>query len=570
MTYPITTFLSTAIFFILFALGSSNENASVSGDEIPVCGSPAGTARMNAVGKFMVPVAGVGNHGYKISTSSDSAQFYFNQGLCFYYGYHYPEAVASFKEASRFDPNNAMTYWGQAIAMGPFYNTYSYKMGKEVPGVVAAMEKYAFTATPQEQDLIAAMKKRYSSDFTNADRIQLDQQYVASMAELVKKYRNDSEMKILHVDAVMLAHRWDFYDRYGKEKPWTKEVVAECESILKNNPNHPAGLHYYIHLTEASRQAGRALNAADVLKDNVPGIGHMVHMSTHMYQRNGLYAKGVEFNERAHEVNNQLDTQLPWMGFGKDKSSHYYAVQSFCAMTAGMDGKATWVYDRVRDCIVGLTGDNFPKNTYSQYIYMIPTIAMVRLGRWDEILNTPAPSNSWTYAVIIDDFAKGIALVRKGKLNEAREMLADMHKEMDSKILAERAMPFNSPLQAALVGYNILSGEIVFAEGKHDDAIRFFTEAVNFEDQLIYREPHDWMIPARQFLGARLLEVNKLSEAENTYKEDLIKNPGNGWSLVGMSRTLAQMKKANEAREYEAKANVAFEAADRVPISSVY
>ena len=87
-------------------------------------------------GKFIPALKGWGSHSFPVSTRNDSTQFYFNQGLNFYYGYHLKEAYASFKEAARFDQNCAMAYWGQALSLGPYYNTYYYKMGKEVPVVV--------------------------------------------------------------------------------------------------------------------------------------------------------------------------------------------------------------------------------------------------------------------------------------------------------------------------------------------------------------------------------------------------------------------------------------------------
>src|SRR5882757_8882389 len=79
--------------------------------EITMCSSPAGTIVAGADGKFMTALDGWGTLKYAITTKNDSAQFYFNQGLSFYFGYHFTEAVASFKEASRFDPASAMTYW---------------------------------------------------------------------------------------------------------------------------------------------------------------------------------------------------------------------------------------------------------------------------------------------------------------------------------------------------------------------------------------------------------------------------------------------------------------------------
>src|SRR5476651_45868 len=67
-----------------------------------------------AGGKYMIKLPGWGAYNYPISTHSDSAQFYFNQGLTMYYSYHMKEALASFKEAARFDPASPMVYWGQA------------------------------------------------------------------------------------------------------------------------------------------------------------------------------------------------------------------------------------------------------------------------------------------------------------------------------------------------------------------------------------------------------------------------------------------------------------------------
>src|SRR4051794_26336016 len=58
-------------------------------------------------GKFIPVLPGWGNHNYVISTKDDSTQFYFNQGLNLYYSYHLKEALASFKEAARFDKSCA-------------------------------------------------------------------------------------------------------------------------------------------------------------------------------------------------------------------------------------------------------------------------------------------------------------------------------------------------------------------------------------------------------------------------------------------------------------------------------
>ena len=86
------------------------------------CAPAVDEFNMNATGKFIPVMPGWGNYSYTITTNNDSAQLYFNQGLTMYYSYHSREAIASFKEAAKFDSLNAMVYWGQALAMGPSYN----------------------------------------------------------------------------------------------------------------------------------------------------------------------------------------------------------------------------------------------------------------------------------------------------------------------------------------------------------------------------------------------------------------------------------------------------------------
>ncbi len=77
------------------------------------------------------PIPGAGNHKWKISTTNDSAQFYFNQGINMYYSFHIIEAMASFKKAVKFDPGCAMLYWAQALAYGPNINDLGYAASPE-------------------------------------------------------------------------------------------------------------------------------------------------------------------------------------------------------------------------------------------------------------------------------------------------------------------------------------------------------------------------------------------------------------------------------------------------------
>jgi tetratricopeptide (TPR) repeat protein len=91
----------------------------------------------------------------------------------------------------------------------------------------------------------------------------------------------------------------------------------------------------------------------------------------------------------------------------------------------------------------------------------------------------------------------------------------------------------------AVAGY-ILDGEIAIKRGRTEEAIKHLREAVKVEDTLKYDEPPDWMVPARHTLGAVLLAAGRAKDAEQVYREDLVRWPENGWSLFGLGQALTK------------------------------
>ena len=238
-------------------------------------------------------------------------------------------------------------------------------------------------------------------------------------------------------------------------------------------------------------------------------------------------------------------------------------------MNAGMFTKGMPVYLRAKDRLMA-QAPSFKNSAYAQFVYMIPEIAYARLGKWQEILNQPHPDVQWKFAVILDDFAKGLAHVHNKNIPAAQKCLDELKSNLSDGLLAIRAMPFNKPQQVGQIAADILSGEILYSQGKSGQAIAALKNAVSGEEQLIYREPQEWFIPARQYLGYYLLKINKPDEAAKIYADDLVANPENGWSLVGMYNSLTAQNKMSEAANYKLKYNKAFAEADSKPVNSVY
>ncbi|HYM87736.1 MAG TPA: hypothetical protein VES92_01365, partial [Nitrospiraceae bacterium] len=61
----------------------------------------------------------LGSLHHPMTTTSEQAQRYFDQGLRLVYAFNHEEAIRSFEAAAQQDPQAAMPYWGIALALGP-------------------------------------------------------------------------------------------------------------------------------------------------------------------------------------------------------------------------------------------------------------------------------------------------------------------------------------------------------------------------------------------------------------------------------------------------------------------
>ena len=64
----------------------------------------------------------LGTHKFPVTTNSEPAQLFINQGMNLAYGFNHAEAGRAFREAARLDSDCAMAYWGEALVLGPNIN----------------------------------------------------------------------------------------------------------------------------------------------------------------------------------------------------------------------------------------------------------------------------------------------------------------------------------------------------------------------------------------------------------------------------------------------------------------
>lgn len=504
-------------------------------------------------GKKAPLFSGLDGINFKVTTKSGEAQKYFTQGMMLSFGFNHAEAARSFFEAARQDSTCTMCWWGYAYVLGPNYNAGMDPGNfKRAYDAVQKAKALAAACTPMERDLIEALTHRYSNDTTIARPV-LDSSYAAAMRKVYVKYSGDVNIASLFAEALMDLHPWNLWQKDGTIQPWTSEIIEVLKKCIEKNPKHAGANHFYIHAQEMSYNAEKALVSADLLRDLVPGSGHLVHMPSHTYIRIGKYHDGVIANQKAVLVDSLYMEACHAQGvYPLAYYPHNYHFISACATLSGESKIAmTGAYETSNHAHKKLLRD--PAWATLQHYYSIPWYVQVKLGLWNDILNSPAPESDLKYPLVIWNYAQGMANLSQNKMPDAKRNYGAMRDIMkDTSMKALTIWGINSVYSLCEIAGKVLAGEIAAKQKRYDDAIKLLQEAVAMEDALNYDEPPDWFFSVRHHLGAVMLEAGKYSDALKVYEQDLKTYRENGWALRGLINAYEKLndrKKFNETKK---------------------
>jgi len=518
---------------------------------------------LGAEDKALAPLLeGMGKHHHPITTEDPIVQRYFDQGLVLAYGFNHAEAARSFREAVRLEPECASCYWGLSYVLGP--NINSMMNAEDLPEAWKALQKaleMADGATEQEQAYIRALQTRYTKALPD-DRSHLDATYANAMREVARRYPEDTDAGTLLAEALMDTTPWDYWREDGKPKPETVEILESLRSVLDQDPNHPGANHLYIHVVEA-QQPEMAIEAADRLGGLVPGAGHLVHMPSHIYIRLGRYHDASVANQKAIEADDDYVTACRQQGL--------YPVMymphnhHFLWAAATIEGRSELAISAAREIArkQDLEVARQPGLTSLQHYWITPVYALTRFGKWEAILEEPAPPDDLIYPLGVWHYARGMALTRLGRLDQAKVELARLTEiGANPELELVTVWDLNTTDNLIAIAREVLSGEIAAAEGDHETAIRHMEAGVELEDDLVYDEPPTWHAPVRLNLGAVLLAAGRPAEAEKIYRADLETFPDNGWALFGLQQSLEAQGKTDEALAVAGQFKKAWQHAD--------
>ena len=515
----------------------------------------------HAPAKEAAPVAlstGLGDINHPVSTSNAEAQKFFNQGLAYLYAFNHAEAVRSFQQAAKLDPQLAMAYWGTSLALGSNYNVPA-----DGPALVQAYsnlqkaKELAPKASEHERAYIDALSKRYVADI-NADQSNLALDYKNAMGELAKRYPDDLDAATLYAESMMNLRPWKLWSHDGKPAPETLEIVAVLEGVLRRNPNHTGANHYYIHAVEASTNAERALPSAARLGKVAPKAGHLVHMPSHIYVRTGDYKEAAQVNVDAIAADREYIAKTGAQGLYT--LMYYNHNIHFLAAANAMKGRYADSIKAARELEANVKPHVKAMPMLEMFVpYSL--ISLTRFSRWDEVAKEPQPAPELKITTGFWHFARGSAYAATNQVAKADAELAALQ-ALIKTIPADAPMGNSGAVNVLKVADATLAGKIAYARGDKEAAFNLLTKAVAAEDATSYNEPSDWDLPVREFFGGALLASGEYARAESVFRAEIQKHPRNGRALFGLAESLRKQGKTSSAQMVQVEFETAWQDAD--------
>jgi len=502
-----------------------------------------------------------GRHHHPIRTSNAEAQRLFDQGLAMAFGFNHESAIRSFERAAELDTSAAMPHWGKAWALGANYNLdIDDERSKLATESIAKAQSLAASSTEYERDYVAALAVRYSAD-PKADRPGMAREFSRAMGNLSRKYPDDLDAAVIYAESMMNLTPWKLWTPDGKPAAQTEEIVRVLESVLLRNPNHLGANHYYIHAVEASRAPARALASGQRLEKLSESSGHLLHMPAHIYARTGDHASAATANAAGADADRKYLATAPPNGmYGMMYYPHNLHFLADSHMMQGRFADAQQAAARTAEQLA----PHVTMMPMVESMIVMPVSVLIRFGRYTDILALPEPPAERTVQRAWHHFARGTALARTGKVDEAvaeRKLLAAAIAAVP-ETMAFGGGGWATASSALGVAAFALDARIAQAQAQHDRAIKFWQQAVAAADQLPYDEPPVWFYPVRESLGAALLAAGRATDAERVFREDLEKHPRNARSLFGLQAALAKQGRDAEATLVQDEFDAAWKNAD--------
>jgi hypothetical protein len=460
------------------------------------------------------------------------AQKHFNRAMLYQHSFWYRASQQAFEEVLKADPECGIAHWG--IALSLLWNPHVPPPAKNLMEGAAAIAKAKSVGakSPRERDYIDALAVMYA-DHEKVDHRTRIVAYAKAMEQLAQRYPKDDEAQIHYALSLNTSAS-------PADKTYANQLkgAAILDPIAKRQPQHPGVAHYLIHLYDAPPIAEKGLDAARRYAKIAPGAPHAQHMPSHIFTRVGYWKESIASNAESARVA-KLDKSGHDQLHGMD-----YMVYAYLQL--GQDKKAKAVLDDMMT-VTGFT-ENFIPGPYA--LAASPARYAIERGDWKAAAELQVRPNPLAHVQAMTHFARALGAARSGNVAAAKTDIGKLA-ELRDKLREAKDAYWSEQVD---IQWQVASAWVLYAEGKHDDALKAMSAAADAEDKT---EKHPVTPgvpkPARELYGVMLLERGMAKEALAAFEATLKKEPNRLGAYVGAAKAAEKAGDTAKARDYYKK-----------------
>ena len=463
------------------------------------------------------------------TSCNETAQRRFDRAMRYQHSFWYQASKEIFDDVLKADPECGIAYWG--IALSLLFNPHAPPPAPNLPLGLAAIQKGKAVGakTQRERDYIDALAVFYT-DYDKMPHGARVQAYLKAMEALAQKYPDDDEAQIFYAITLNVAAS-------PNDKTYSNQLkgAALLEPIFRRQPRHPGVAHYLIHLYDTPALAEKGLDAARRYAGIAPAAPHAQHMPSHIFTRVGAWNDSIASNTasaRAAKDGKDFDEQLHAMD---------YMVYAYLQLAR--DQEARVVVDDM-NAVIGTNPDRFV-GPYA--LAVAPARYALERGDWKGAAQLQVKPSKFAYADAMTHFARALGAARSGNPEAAR---ADVARLAELRETLRQAKDSYWAEQVD-IQRQVATAWVLYAEGKYDDALKAMSAAADAEDKT---EKHPVTpgvpTPARELLGAMLLDREMAREALAAFEATIKKEPNRFNAVAGAARAAERLGDNAKAKDY--------------------
>jgi tetratricopeptide (TPR) repeat protein len=476
------------------------------------------------------------------TTGSPEAQKLFLRGVAALHSFWYDEALKSFQESTKVDPNFVMGYWGEAMTHNkPLWEKQDTKAAKEALTKIKDISKIRV----RELSYLEAVMHLYGE----GDKKTRDKAYANAMEKIYRQYPKDLEATCFYALSLLGASRHEDDKLRSKVK-----AGALAMEVFRENPEHPCSAHYTIHAFDHPDLAVLALPAARRYAEIAPASHHANHMPAHIFVQLGMWPEAVASNKAGWKYSKEWveREELPI------SKRDYHSLQwlHYVTLQQGKYEKADIIFqEKLKDiekAVKSPEGLNAKVNRRTaKYLDRMVAASVFEKEQWEFALSFIEPPGwepkDYNKAALI--FTRGFSAAKLGS-SDADKYLANLQ--------AIRTKGFKENYYERLDMLDVWISQIQAV--KHANK-KNFEEAIEFAKKAILSEkklpdpsgPPQVLKPSYELLGEILLEAGNAKEAANQFAISNSRHTNRARSLLGAARAASATGDKETAKDWYAK-----------------